>query len=479
MAPAWHDSFHRMKQRPHVLVVCPQAVGEAWRKVIEGVNAGSFTPWRHQIEAAAWARGRQAAMLALDMGTGKTLTAILATLEDRRDLVPLILTDGPTARRAATLDKAMAEAHGRPIIAVVNYDSVWRGDLAKAIEKVKWQAIVLDESHRIKAPNGTASKWLARLASGQPLARRLCLTGTPMPHSPLDLFGQFRFMDKEIFGGSFFLYRRRFAECDTRFPSKVRRWLRQEELSAILDAHSWRVSADEVLDLPEAIHERIPVTLTGATRRFYSALERDMTAEIESGTVTAANALTELLRLQQATGGYTTLDAGGGGPRPAPTPIDSTLAPDKRLALGDRLSDLPEPEPVVVFARFRSDLAEIEALCREMGRPYAELSGSRNNLAAWQAGEATVLGVQMQSGSVGIDLTRAAYAFYYSVGFSLGEYEQSLARLRRPGQGRCVRYYHLVASGTVDEEVYAALQERRDVVDAVLRGLSPRIEEAA
>jgi SNF2 family DNA or RNA helicase len=95
-------------------------------------------------------------------------------------------------------------------------------------------------------------------------------------------------------------------------------------------------------------------------------------------------------------------------------------------------------------------------------------------LERWQAGDATILGVQIQSGGLGIDCTRAAYAFYYSLGFSLGDYEQSLARLRRPGQTRCVRYYHLVAKHTVDEQVYAALRDRRVVVDAVMERLTKR-----
>ena len=90
-----------------------------------------------------------------------------------------------------------------------------------------------------------------------------------------------------------------------------------------------------------------------------------------------------------------------------------------------------------------------------------------------------ILGVQMQSGGVGIDCSRAAFAFYYSLGYSLGDYEQSLARLRRPGQTRCVRYYHVVCTGTVDEQVYAALRERRSVIEAVLQQLSPRTEVVA
>ena len=36
---------------------------------------------------------------------------------------------------------------------------------------------------------------------------------------------------------------------------------------------------------------------------------------------------------------------------------------------------------------------------------------------------------------------------YYSLGFSLGSYEQSLARVHRPGQTRPVEYIHLLAEG--------------------------------
>ena len=464
---AWHDSFSRMKVRPHVLVVCPQAVAPAWLKVLAGTARREYTPWRHQTESAAWAAERHAAMLALDMGTGKTFTALLSLGLNGKPTTPVLLHEGSNAKRAERLKQALLTAAGKTLVVVVNYDSVWRGELGKLIEATSWSAIVLDESHRIKSPGGKASRWLARLAAKHEHAKRLCLTGTPMPHSPLDLYGQCRFLDPSLLGTSFARMRARFAECDPRFPSKVRRWRNQEELSAKLDSISWRVTADEVLDLPDAIHETIPVELSPAVMRFYARLEAEMTAEIAAGTVTAANALTKLLRLAQATGGYCRLDGGEGV-----VPIDGT--PSKRMALQDRLEDLPVTEPVVVFCRFRSDLDDVAAAARELGREYAEVSGERKDLERWQAGDAVILGVQMQSGGVGIDCSRAAYAFYYSLGYSLGDYEQSLARLRRPGQTRCVRYYHLVCEGTVDEQVYAALRERRNVVESVLQKLSPR-----
>ncbi len=79
--------------------------------------------------------------------------------------------------------------------------------------------------------------------------------------------------------------------------------------------------------------------------------------------------------------------------------------------------------------------------------------------------------VQIQSGGVGIDLTRAAYAVYYSIGFGLGDYEQSLARLHRPGQSRKTHYYHLIAEDTVDRRLYGALEKRKDLITAVLEDL--------
>lgn len=449
-----------------ILIVCPQAVAPAWQKQI--YEAPRKQPWRHQLEAAAWAAARRFSMLALDMGTGKSLIALLVIGLARLRAVSIAAGTAASRLRIFTQYKA-TRPKGERLAVIVNYDSVWRGELGKAIGSHKWGAIILDESHRIKSPGGRASRWLAMLARANPDAMLLCLTGTPMPHSPLDLYGQFRFLEPSVFGTSFARMRARYAACDPRFPSKVRRWLRQDELASILDANAYRVKADEVLDLPEAIHAAINVPLPSAARKFYDAMEGEMVAKLDAGTVTTQNALTKLLALQRATSGFATLPDG------ELVAIDGT--PAKRLALEDWFEDLPAAEPCVIFCRFRVDIEEVRAACAKIGRASSELSGERNTLEQWQAGETSVLVVQIQSGGVGIDLTRAAYAVYYSLGFSLGDYEQSLARLRRPGQTRCVRYYHLVAENTVDNDVYSALQERREVVGAVLSRLSPRVEK--
>ena len=77
---------------------------------------------------------------------------------------------------------------------------------------------------------------------------------------------------------------------------------------------------------------------------------------------------------------------------------------------------------------------------------------------------------QIQAGGLGIDLSLASTAIYYSSTLSLGEYEQSKARLHRPGQKNKVTYIHLVTENTIDEGIYCAFDLRRDVIEAILTG---------
>jgi SNF2 family DNA or RNA helicase len=138
------------------------------------------------------------------------------------------------------------------------------------------------------------------------------------------------------------------------------------------------------------------------------------------------------------------------------------------------LEDLPNTEPGVIFCRFRSDIESATAAAKATGRTTSELSGSANQLAQWQAGDTSTLVTQIQSGGIGIDLTRASYAVFFSLGYSLAEYEQAVARLHRPGQAKRTLIYHLIAThngrSTVDGRVYQCLRERKEVVSGIIDG---------
>lgn len=287
-----------------------------------------------------------------------------------------------------------------------------------------------------------------------------------MPHSPLDVFGQCRFLDPGLYGDSWRAFSDRYAiKGNPSIPQQITGYRRLDELQERFALLAYRCDAADVLDLPEAIHHELTCELSPTARRAYDELESELITEVEAGTVTVANALVKLLRLQQVASGFLSTDDEGSGSH------EFELATDKADTLQDFLEDVPATEPVVVFCRFRHDLAAVSRIADRTGRVYGELSGRRRDGLTDRGTMSEgigLLGCQIQSGGVGIDLTRARHAVYYSIGFNLGDFLQSLARLHRPGQSRSVHYYHLIAENTVDRAVYGALKKKRDVVESVL-----------
>jgi SNF2 family DNA or RNA helicase len=430
-----------------------------------------------------------AALPAFDMGAGKTRVAIQlienfalrrilvlcpksvidvwpeqwakhAVSRNLYSIIPLSSDEGSIAERAQIVEDVLAT---KPFpVVVLNYEAARVEPMASVLASASWNLIILDEAHRCKAPGSLISRYCSKLGRQIPL--RLALTGTPLPHSPLDAYGLYRFLDPGIFGNSYAKFRDRYA-ITVGEQNIVVGYKNLDEMHDKMSRLMMRVTKEECLDLPELVHERLTCRLSKKAERIYLDLESDLYAQIDTGEVTAANALVKLLRLQQLTSGHIKDDNG----------VMSTVDSAKETLLHDLLTDLGN-EPIVVFTRFRHDLDTVKSLAFRFGHDrnrgplhgYAELSGRKNELKAWQDGKANIIGIQLQAGGVGIDLTRSRYAVYFSVGFSLADYLQSVARLHRPGQEHKVTCYHLVASGTVDEHVYDALSKRQEIVESVL-----------
>jgi len=385
--------------------------------------------------------GKSGAMLAMDMGTGKSRVVVdLIAQNDYRNvlvLAPLsvvgnvwpgefakhapglldVLPLAGKSTRARQEAAAKALAAGRPTAVVVNYDAVWRQPFGDWAMGQKWDLLVMDESHRIKAPGGVASRYCSRLSDR--VERRVALTGTPMAHSPLDIYAQYRAIDKTIYGTSFTRFRSRYAVMGGYNRMQVVAYQREAELRKLFFSRAYRVESDDVLDLPSTLSVNMMCDLGPEARRLYAEMSEQFLADVGDGYITASNALSRLLRLQQITSGYGRLEDG----------TDVEIDTAKAAVLEDLLTDIG-PEPVVVFTRFTHDLDVVHRTAAKVGVPSYEVSGRRKDLSEWSQG---VLAVQIQAGGLGLDLTLARYAIYYSLGFSLGDYSQSMARLHRPG----------------------------------------------
>jgi hypothetical protein len=182
------------------------------------------SPWMHQRSGVDFVKelyghGYCGAMIAAEMGTGKSAMTVYLCAEQGFQLIlilcPLrvvqvwgpqfaahstvpfmvVQLDDSFASVRAKRDEAerqirLAKARGVPVVIVINYESAWRSPFAEWALRQRWDLVAGDELHRCKAPGGKASRYLARL--GDVAQFRLGLSGTPMPHSPLDVYGYFR-----------------------------------------------------------------------------------------------------------------------------------------------------------------------------------------------------------------------------------------------------------------------------------------------
>jgi Homing endonuclease/SNF2-related domain len=352
--------------------------------------------------------------------------------------------------------------------------------------------------------SGVAARWV------QWSHRRMALTGTPFPQHPWDIFGLYRAVDPGIFGLEWKPFAETYVQMDKTgtFPVRIKKTMMREFADRCMTL-MYRPRVD--LNLPGCTDIVRPVELEPAARRSYDELDQalwtDLAAHVAareaasalvdgeevlldpadlaefdggmSAELTARNVLSRLLRLQQLTGGTLRADpVKDGQGRPQPGPV-ARVSRAKAVALAEVLeefgcsADRPEDErePVVVFTRFTSDLDAVIEVAAKAGLRYAEVSGRRSDGLdpnARMNPDADVVGVNIQAGGTGVDLTRSRYAVWYSLGYSVSDYDQARARLYRPGQTRPVVYVHLIATDTQDQAVYDAIRARRAAVAAVL-----------
>lgn len=457
------------------------------------------TPWRHQ-RCSFWfldyaRRSLGAGLLDCGMRTGKTKMVLdhLQGVEPAKDRRALVVAPTAVVRvweeqaarhvdgarlKVVALDsgsvKERVEAavrlltSGEPVVAVVGWSVMERSSPAdkKALRAaLKGATVVADEVHYAKAPGSSRSATLAFISRDARF--RVGASGTPLSHSPLDAYAVFRFLDPGIWGTSFARFRERYAQMGGFGGYQVLRYQNLDELAERMAPYVFRATRD-VLDLPSAQHVEVPVSLPSSAMKVYRDLRDEAVAEIKSGTLTVTNALAKLTRLAQVASGH--LPAADGSARP------EIIHEEKQSALADLLNSCDPTEPWVVFGRFHHDLDVAARASKTAGRNFYELSGRKKELDTWRKacarGEGAVLVAQIQSGGIGISLVEAAFCAYLSVGYSLAEYEQSLARIHGPEQARPVAYYHLVARGTVDVLIRRALEKRADVLKEVTGALA-------
>lgn len=355
-------------------------------------------------------------------------------------------------------------------VAVINYESTWRPEILEKLKEFDADMVIADESQRIKTYDAAQSKAMHEL--GDQARYKLILSGTPVQTAAIDIWSQYRFLDKSVFGDNFFKFRGRYAIMGGYGNKKIVGYKDLEGLIKKEHSIAFRVTKDEALDLPEQTFETRKIQFNQKEKNLYERIKKDSYAELDGGGhITATTVLTRLLRLQQLAGGFLVQDD-------AQKP--QLVSRAKLDALADIIEDyvIGSGKKLVIFARF---IAEVKAIMELAGKVlpkelkqvaiYGDIKKEDRGgiVKQFQEDPNTVLFIgQIDTAGTGITLTAADTCVYYSKNFNYATYSQSLSRIHRIGQRNCCTYIDLEIEGTIDELISKALSRKEDMAKTVV-----------
>lgn len=355
---------------------------------------------------------------------------------------------------------------------LINYEGLpWLCEKYRGKGGLPFDTIIADELTKLKKHTGVRAKALRKATNRT--ARKWGLTGTPAPNGYLDLFGQFLWIDGGASLGQFYShYRDNFFQPEfDGFNYK----LQKDGETRIKDRIKHIVYRLEYTDLPAIRDNDIPVVLEGEARKTYDTMKREMLTQIEGNTITAGNAAATYAKLKQMANGAVYL-SGTDGPK-----REYVVIHDAKL---DALCELIESlngQPLLVAYQYHHDLERIQArLKKEFGWDVPYLGAGVSEADAlklqsdWNANKLPVMLCQPQSVGHGLNFQEggAGHLCWFSSDFNLETYGQFIGRIRRKGNtSERVVNHRLIVKDSIDEVVFAALEDKDTTQARLLQGL--------
>ena len=447
-----------------------------------------FRPYDYQTKAIRRVESCKAVGLFLDMGLGKTvitLTAVKDLIEDFEIFRVLVIAPKRVAEDTWTREHEKWDHLAELRISKVMGTP---GQRAKALETdadvyvigrdcVQWlveyyqrkrngwpfDMLVIDELSSFKNPQ---AKRFRAIKKALPFTQHIVgLTGTPSPNGLMDLWAQVYLLDQgERLGRTIGSYREKYFRPGKRNGYVVFQWEplkgAQEAIEGKLRDLCLSMSAEDYLELPERLDRVVPVKLTEKELKVYNTMERESLIELENReeAVVGLNAAAVMNKLLQIANGRVYTSEG-----------NILKVHEEKLDALEEIADTAQG-PVLVFYSFRHDLEAI----RERFPDARTLEGAED-IAAWNEGRIPMLLAHPASVGYGLNLQAGGHVIvWYGLTWSLEHYQQANARLYRQGQEHTVIVHHLVAEGTVDEQVMRALEKKDTSQAALLQALKDR-----
>ena len=417
------------------------------------------------------------AAVILDMGMGKTATTLSAINElmfDRYE-VSKVLVIAPLrvantvwsdeieqwkelrhlryAKIVGTPKQRRAALEKDADIYIVNRENLpWL--VEQCSPYFKWDMVVIDELSSFKS--WQSKRFKAFMAMRPYMKRIVGLTGTPSSNGLMDLFAEFKVIDGgERLGRFIGEYRSRYFDEGRRNGNIVYEYIPMDyaecQIYDKIDDITISMKAMDYLDMPELISTKRLVYLTDKEKSDYKQFKKDyVLADLADGEVTAANAASLSNKLVQMANGAVYSD-------------DHQVVSlhDQKIDALEDIIEAANGEPVLVVYWFKHDLQRIEERLAKL-KVNGTVLKTEEDICEWNKGKISVGLLHPASSGHGLNLQKGGHHLvWFGLTWSLELYQQTNARLWRQGQqAETVVIQHIVAEGTIDEEILKALENK-------------------
>jgi SNF2 family DNA or RNA helicase len=305
--------------------------------------------------------------------------------------------------------------------------------------------LVIDEISKLRDPTGVRAKALAKNA---PVWKMIWgLSGTLRPNSAMDLFMPARIVTRgKLWGRSFYKWRQEhFYPTDRNGYQWAALPGAEDRLNEQITPLTVTLRPEDMPQLPELSVILDYVDLPKDAQKAYIDMERKLVVQAMEKNVLAANAAVATGKLAQIANGFL-YDDNDDNAR-----ATHQMHDEKRQWLEDIVEQAEGP--TLLIYDYNEDLAMI----REVVDPNVPFLGvndaeDKTTIAKWNAGKLSFLALHPKSGGHGLNLQHGGCDMaWLAPTWSPELWEQTIARLHRPGQTKPVFVRVCVARRTVDE----------------------------
>ncbi len=425
--------------------------------------------YNHQKQAVEKLRHIKVGALYMEMGTGKTRTA-LELIKIRLDAgkVNKVLWLCPCSVKD-DLRRGIDEHSDGADITICGIETLSSSVAAnsKLLEMVTSHEVylIVDESNLVKNHMACRTQNIIRLA--ERCKYKLILNGTPISRCEKDLFSQWYILDWRILGyASFWSFAANHLEYDEKIPGRINRCLNTDYLVRKISPYTYQTKKSECLDLPEKSYETLRYNITGEQRYHYEYVAEKLFFETDE--MAPATIYRMFSGLMAVTSGFR-IDVSGDHITREPffqKPTDNPRM-QKLLEVIENISD-----KIIIFCRYTQEINDIADTLNSIYGPNQAVRffGEMNNRCRNESlnnfrEESQFLVANKTCAGYGLNLQFCSYVIYYSNDWDYATRAQSEDRVHRIGQKNNVHIIDISASETLDERILRCLWKKENLVD--------------